>query len=148
MHESLEAAIDDFRKKCQREHDAAHDGIEVTVSNPVEVTKEEVDRHNPSWGALVQRITAVVKNAIARSIDPIDITWGWEWIDDAGAEALVRLRLAAEAESATGEFTREELQDESVMRVRILRLYDELLQKLLEKQLGPIRESILEHRGA
>jgi hypothetical protein len=148
MHESLRAAIEEFRERLQAEHDASADGLVVSVSEPVKVTKDEVDRHDPRWGALVQSATAVIKNAIARSIDPINITWGWEWVDDPKANVLGRLRLSAEAETVAEEFTLGELRDESLMRDRVLRLYDDLLQKLLETQLGPIRASILEHRGA
>lgn len=146
MHESLTSAIEEFREKLQARHDTSVDGVAVTVSDPVEVTKEEVDRHSPLWGALVQRATETIKKATARSIDPINITWAWNWIDDPNAESLVQLKLSAETESVAEEFTPKELKDESLMRGRILRLYGDLLQKLTEKLLGPIRESILEHR--
>jgi hypothetical protein len=147
MHESLASAIEEFRGSLQAKHDAARDGILVTVSEPKEVTEDEVDRHNPSWGVLVQRATTVVKNAIARSIDPINITWTWEWIDEPNALSIVRLKLSAETESVAEEFTPAELKDESLMRGRILRLYGILLQKRSEKLVEPIRQSILEHRG-
>jgi len=148
MHESLAAAIEEFRGKLQAKHDKSDDGIAVTVSDPIEVTKDEVDRHSPLWGALVQRATGVIKQVIARSIDPINITWAWDWIDDPDAQSLVRLRLSAETESVDDEFTPGELKDESLMRARILRLFSDLLSKLTEKLIRPIRESVLEHRRA
>jgi hypothetical protein len=146
MQESLTAAISEFRRKLQAKHDTSENGGAVTVSEPVEVTKDEVDRHGPPWGALVQRATDVIKKVIARSIDPINITWTWDWVDDRDAESPVRLKLSAETESVAEEFTPGELKDEFLMRGRILRLYDDLLKELLEKSLGAIHESILEHR--
>jgi hypothetical protein len=148
MHESLSGAIEDFLKRLQANHDTAHDGIIVAVSGPVEVTKEEVDRHSPRWSAYIELATAEVKRVIARSIDPINITWAWEWIDDPNAESLVRLRLSAETDSVSKEYTPEELKDESFVRRSILRLFGDLLQKRSERLIEPIRESILEHRGA
>jgi hypothetical protein len=145
-HESLASAIDEFRRSVQAKHDTSNDGVAVTVSGPVEVTKDEVDRHSPHWGALVERATNVIKKAIARSIDPINVTLAWEWIDDPSAKSLVRLKLSAEMESVAEEFSPGALKDDLLMRDRILRLYSDLLQKLTDKALEPIRESILEHR--
>ncbi len=146
MHESLKSAIEEFRVKLQAKHDASDDGVAVTISDPIEVKKEEVDRHSPLWGILRERADAT-KKAVARSIDPINIVASdWEWIDDPNAKSLVRLQLSAETESVAEEFTPGELKDDLLMRDRILRLFSDLLQKLTDKALEPIRESILEHR--
>ena len=45
MHDSLAAAIEDFRSHLQAKHDDASDEITVTVSEPVEVDWEEVRQH-------------------------------------------------------------------------------------------------------
>ena len=72
MNESLTAAIEKFRGKLQAKHVNSGDGGTVTVSDPSEVTKDEIDRQSPLWGALVQRATDVIDQESNRSLDRPD----------------------------------------------------------------------------
>jgi hypothetical protein len=44
MHPTLQDAVDDFLEHAQSRHDIAKDGITITATQPVEVSKAEVDR--------------------------------------------------------------------------------------------------------
>lgn len=48
MHDSLAEAMRDFRKHLQAEHDAAADGVQVSLGEPFEVTWEEVRQAGPA----------------------------------------------------------------------------------------------------
>lgn len=148
MHESVSAAVEDFRRTLHAKHDAAGDWVVVSVSEPVEVSKDEVDRHRPLWGALVRRATALVRKEMEKSIYPTDIIWGWKWIDDPASTALVRLTLSDEFGSVAAELSPKDLKDEEVIERRIGRLYGDLLAVRSEILMRPITESILERRAA
>lgn len=144
MSKSVEDAVRDFRETLQSRHDAAGDRVVVSVSSPHEVTRDEVDRHNPSYRALVERARAILDEETKKSVYPVEIV-GLEWIDDPNSPALVRFRLSDELGEVAAEFTPQELRDESSLRRRLRRLYDELLDKRLERFLERNLESIREH---
>lgn len=148
MYRSVSAAVEEFRRSLQAKHDAAGDGIVVTVSDPVEVSRDEVERRRPLWGALVQKATALVKKEMEQSIYPADIIWGWEWIDDPASPAIVRLTLSDEFGSVATEFIPQDLKDERLMERRIGRLYGDLLGVRSRVIMRPIREALLEERAA
>ena len=48
MHDSLQDAMADFRRHLQAEHDAAEDGVTVSLGEPVVVQWEEVKEASPA----------------------------------------------------------------------------------------------------
>jgi len=48
MHESLAAAIDDFRRHLQAELDSGGDYVRVSLGKPVEVDYDEVSANSPA----------------------------------------------------------------------------------------------------
>lgn len=54
MHDSLSEAMRDFRQHLQAEHDAAADGVQVWLGEPVMVTWEEVRQASPAQGSAEQ----------------------------------------------------------------------------------------------
>lgn len=146
MHRSISTAVEDFRRTLQAKHDAAGDRVAVMVSDPMEVSMDEVDRHSPRFGALAARARAILQEEMSKSAYPVEITAvEWEWIDAPNSPELVRLRLSDELGNVAAEFTPQELQDESLMRHRLRRLYDQLLDNRLGRFLERNLESIREH---
>ncbi len=102
-------------------------GASVTVSEPREVSREEMERHHPAVNRPVLNAIFQAEAELGDALRPIRAIWHWQVSDEAGGEAAVHLKLEDDV-TATGKlFAVWQLKDESLTRELIRRTYQELL---------------------
>jgi len=126
--EAYESAIEEIRKQLQAEHDAARDGIVVTVSDPVEVSSDDLVWQNPRLNVYVEDAVKLAKREIEDAFHPIKVIWYWQTSGDPGDEAIVHLKLSDDTGIFGEGFSLQQLRNESLMKNRVRRLYQDLLE--------------------
>jgi hypothetical protein len=126
--DAYRSALEEVRKRLQANHDAANAGVRVDVSEPVEVSSDEVVKQNPRLHVYIEEAIKLARRELGYALHPIHMTWFWEAVQDVKRESLVQLRISDETGSFGVGFTPQELKDQSLVESRISRLYRDLLE--------------------
>lgn len=132
---AYEAAIQEFRKGLQAEHDAARDGVVVTVSAPREIGADEMVRQNPRLNVHVEEATKLAKHEVGFALHPIHMVWTWTRADDPKAEIVAWLSLSDDTGRSRRGFSVAQLKNLAIMERMIIQAYRDLLRYRSQKQM-------------
>lgn len=107
---------------------AAQAGVVVIVSDPREISRDELVRLDPWVNVYVVNAIRLAKREIGDALHPIRVIWHWQTTEEAGDEAAVYLKLSDDTGKFGEGFGLQQLRNESLMKDRIRRVYQDLLE--------------------
>ncbi len=107
----------------------ADTGAAVSVSEVREISLEDLVKQAPEVNVHVLKAITLAKEEIREALHPIKVTWYWQASDEAAELTTVHLNLEDDTVFLPVCFglSLEQLSDESLMKERIRRLYQDLL---------------------
>lgn len=132
---AYETAIQEVRKRLQDEHDSARDGIAVTVSEPREISADEMVRQNPRLNVHVEEAIKLAKHEVGFALHPIRMVWTWIRADDPKTEIVAWLRLSDDTGLAGRGFGVSQLKNLAIMERLVIQAYRDLLRYRSQKQM-------------
>jgi len=132
---AYESAIQEIRKRLQDEHDAARDGIAVAVSEPREISADEMVRQNPRLNVHVEEAIKLAKHEVGFALHPIHMVWTWIRADDPKMEIVAWLRLSDDTGVSGRGFSAAQLKNSAIMERMIIQAYRDLLRYRSQRQM-------------
>ena len=105
----------------------AEAGVAVSASDPREISSDELVRLAPEVNAYVVNAISLAKREIGDALHPVRVTWHWQTSEEVRDEAAVYLKLSDDTGMFGEGFTLQQVKNESLMKNRIRRLYQDLL---------------------
>jgi hypothetical protein len=107
----------------------AEPGAAVSVSESHEISLDELVKQDPEVNVHILKAITVAKEEIRDALHPIKVIWYWQASDDVGKETAVHLILEDDTVFLPVLFglSLQQLSNESLMKERIRRLYQDLL---------------------
>ena len=108
-------------------------GTAVSVSEPREVSSGASIRLGPRTNVHVENAISLAKVEIGYALHPIRVVWYWQPHESTGDEVLVFLKLSDDTGTFGEGFGLQRLRNESLMKDRIRRLYQDLLSAIVRE---------------
>jgi hypothetical protein len=99
----------------------------VSASGPREISSDELVPLALEVNVYVVNAIGLAKREIEDALHPIRITWHWQTSEEVRDDAAVYLKLSDDTGMFGEGFTLRQIKDESLMKNRIRRLYQDLL---------------------
>ena len=145
LHEVLQRFSVEPRSSSAASVATAQAGVVVSVSEPHVFRAEELVRLDPWVNVYVVNAIKLAKRELGHAFHPIRVVWRWQTSEEPEDEAVVYLMLSDETGKFGEGFSLQQLRNESLVKDRIRRLYQDLLElrsrtlimNLLRGDVGP-----------
>jgi hypothetical protein len=130
IDQAYESAIHEVRQRLlvQPWGWVAETGVVVSASDPREISSDELVRLDPGVNVHVANAIGLAKREIGDALHPIRVTWYWQTSEEVEDEAAVYLKLSDDTGRFGEGFSVQQLKNEFLMKDRIRRLYQDLLE--------------------
>jgi len=127
--QAYESVTREVRERLSVQPFLTEAGAVVTVSDPREISPDELVQQDPWVNVYVVSAIKLAKREIEDALHPIKVIWCWQTSGNPGDEAIVHLKLSDDTGFFGEAFSLQQLKNESLMKDRIRRLYQDLLER-------------------